>query len=64
MGYGLFVDSAEDTEAWHDFLRLNGASLITDVAMGAMIEEHLPDLVRLIINTGMAMVANPTLEVR
>ena len=66
MGYGLFVDSAEDyTEAWHDFLRLNRASLrITDVAMGAMIEEHLPDLVRLIINTGMAMVANPTLEVR
>lgn len=66
MGYGLFVDSAEDyTEAWHDFLRLNRASLrITDVAMGAMIEEHLPVLVRQVIDTGMAMVADPTLEIR
>lgn len=66
MGYGLFVDSAEDYgEAWYDFLRLNRASLrITDVAMGAMIEEHLPVLVRQVIDTGMTMVADPTHEVR
>lgn len=66
MGYGMFVDSAEDyAEPWYEFLRLNRASLrITDVAMGPMIEEHLPDMVRRIITTGMTMVADPTVEVR
>jgi len=65
MGYGLFVDSAVDyADAWSEFLRLNRSSLrITDVAMGAMIEDNLPLLVQSIIQTGMSMVADPTIEI-